>query len=80
MRKFLLAAIFIPVCGWTHPGHGDTVHYFLGGEHGDSRAHELLASPYFAAALLMVSAGVLCTSVLRARARARSLRHPRPRA
>jgi hypothetical protein len=79
MRKFLTAAIFIPVCGWAHPGHGDTAHYFLGGQHGDRGAHELLANPYFAAALLVVSTGVLCASLLRARTRARSLKLPRPR-
>jgi hypothetical protein len=79
MRKFLIAVTFIPVGAWAHPGHGDTAHYLLGGTHGESGAHEWVANPYFAAALLLASAGVLCTSALRARTRARSLKHPRPR-
>jgi hypothetical protein len=79
MRKLLFAAMLIPVGAWAHPGHGDTAHYFLGGTHTVSGAHELIANPYFAAALLLASAGVLCTGALRARTRARSLKHPRPR-
>ncbi len=77
VRTAAIAAAFIPASGWAHPGHGDTAHYFLGGAHAGPDAHELLASPLFAVALLIVSAGVLCAGTLRARAR--SLKLPRPR-
>jgi hypothetical protein len=87
MRSFLrtfswaviFAAAWIPARGLAHPGHGDAAHFIAGGPHTESGAHQFLAHPWFAAALLVTSVLVIAATASSARARARSLQLPRLR-
>ena len=69
LRAAFAGAACIPIPGLAHPGHGDTVHSVLGAEHAGPAAHELFASPWFAAVLLASSALALAMAVRLARAR-----------